>query len=69
MTTNHLPMGGDLVTMGGPVFSETAYEGLGFGLGFSVMLDPARAHVMGSPGEYAWAERRTPCTGSTRRRS
>ncbi len=40
--------------MGRPVFSETSYEGIGFGLGFSVMLDPARAHVMGSPGEYAW---------------
>jgi CubicO group peptidase (beta-lactamase class C family) len=53
MTTNHLPTGG---TMGRPVFSETSYEGIGFGLGFSVMLDPARAHVMGSPGEYAWGE-------------
>jgi CubicO group peptidase (beta-lactamase class C family) len=40
--------------MGRPVFSETSYEGIGFGLGFSVMLDLARAHVMGSPGEYAW---------------
>jgi CubicO group peptidase (beta-lactamase class C family) len=54
MTTNHLPTGGDLVTMGRPVFSETSCEGIGFGLGFSVMVDPARAHVMGSPGEYAW---------------
>ena len=34
--------------------AEPSYEGIGFGLGFSVMLDPARAHVMGSPGEYAW---------------
>jgi CubicO group peptidase (beta-lactamase class C family) len=42
------------VCTGRPVFSETSYEGIGFGLGFSVMLDPARAHVMGSPGEYAW---------------
>jgi hypothetical protein len=31
----------------------TSCERIGFGLG-SVMLDPARAHVMGSPGEYAW---------------
>ncbi|MFI5042851.1 MAG: serine hydrolase, partial [Acidimicrobiales bacterium] len=54
MTTNRLPTGGDLVTMARPVFSETSYEGIGFGLGFSVMLDPARAHVMGSPDEYAW---------------
>ena len=54
MTANHLPGGGDLTSMGRPVFSETSYDGIGFGLGFSVMLDPARAHVVGSPGEYAW---------------
>ena len=54
MTTNHLPSGGDLTSMGRPRFSETSYDGIGFGLGFSVMLDPARAHVMGSPGEFAW---------------
>jgi CubicO group peptidase (beta-lactamase class C family) len=54
MTTNHLPTGGDLASMGQRVFSETSYEGIGFGLGFSVMLDPARAAVIGSVGEYAW---------------
>ena len=42
------------MTTGRPVFSETSYEGIGFVLGFSVMLNQARAHVMGSPGEYAW---------------
>ena len=52
MTTNHLP--GDLADMGQPTFNETSYEGIGFGLGFSVMLDPAKAYVMGTPGEYAW---------------
>ncbi len=52
MTCNHLP--GDLADMGQPVFTETSYEGIGFGLGVSVMLDPARAKVMGSPEEYAW---------------
>jgi CubicO group peptidase (beta-lactamase class C family) len=54
MTTNHLPTGGDLASMGQRVFAETTYEGIGFGLGFSVMLDPARAAVMGSAGDYAW---------------
>lgn len=54
MTRNHLPTGGDLASMGQRVFSETSYEGIGFGLGFSVMLDPARAQVVGSVGEYAW---------------
>jgi CubicO group peptidase (beta-lactamase class C family) len=40
--------------MGQPTFNETTYEGIGFGLGFSVMLDPAKARLMGTPGEYAW---------------
>ncbi len=52
MTANQLP--GDLAAMGQPRFAETTYEGIGFGLGVSVMLDPARAQIMGSPGEYAW---------------
>jgi CubicO group peptidase (beta-lactamase class C family) len=53
-TTNHLPTGGDLASMGQAVFSETNYNGIGFGLGFSVMLDPAKAQVTSSPGEYGW---------------
>ena len=53
-TQNHLSTGGDLASMGQPVFSETSYEGIGFGLGFSVVLDTARSGVIGSPGSYAW---------------
>jgi CubicO group peptidase (beta-lactamase class C family) len=52
MTRNHLP--GDLAEMGQPTFCETTYEGIGFGLGMSVMLDPAKAKIIGTPGEYAW---------------
>ena len=52
MTANHLR--GDMAAMGMPRFSESSYEGIGFGLGFSVMLDPARAQVVGTAGEYAW---------------
>jgi CubicO group peptidase (beta-lactamase class C family) len=52
MTMNHL--NGDLAAMGQPRFSESSYYGIGFGLGFSVMLDPARAQILGSPGEFAW---------------
>jgi CubicO group peptidase (beta-lactamase class C family) len=52
MTTNHLR--GDLADMGQPRFSESNYAGIGFGLGFSVTLDPAKAQILGSPGEYAW---------------
>jgi len=52
MTSNHL--GGDMASMGMPRFSESKYDGIGFGLGFSVMLDPAKAEIVGTPGEYAW---------------
>ena len=52
MTANHLP--GDMAAMGQPRFSESTYEGIGFGLGLSVLLDPARAQILGSAGEFAW---------------
>ncbi|MHB2205144.1 serine hydrolase domain-containing protein [Methylobacterium sp. CM6257] len=52
MLANHLS--GDLAAMGTPRFAETSYTGIGFGLGFSVMLDPARAQIVGTPGEVAW---------------
>ena len=52
MTSNHLR--GDMAEMGQPRFSESSYHGIGFGLGFSVMLDPAKAQILGTPGEYAW---------------
>ncbi len=52
MTANHLR--GDLADMGQPRFSESSYSGIGFGLGFSVMLDPAKAQILGTPGEVAW---------------
>tara|TARA_B100001750_G_C15488390_1_gene589679 strand:+ start:285 stop:1517 length:1233 start_codon:yes stop_codon:yes gene_type:complete len=54
MATNHMPGNVDLAAMGQPVFSETSYHGVGFGLGFSVVLDPAAAGVLDSPGEFAW---------------
>ena len=37
MTRNHLPGGADLERFGRPLFSETTYDGVGFGLGFSVI--------------------------------
>jgi CubicO group peptidase (beta-lactamase class C family) len=52
MTMNHL--NGDMAAMGQPRFSEANYHGIGFGLGFSVMLDPAKAQIVGTPGECAW---------------
>ncbi len=52
MMTNHLR--GDMAAMGQPRWSESTAEGIGFGLGFSVTLDPARAQILGTPGECAW---------------
>jgi CubicO group peptidase (beta-lactamase class C family) len=52
MTMNHLD--GDMAAMGQPRFAESNYHGIGFGLGFSVVLDPAKAQIVGSAGECAW---------------
>ncbi|WP_024511483.1 serine hydrolase domain-containing protein [Bradyrhizobium sp. ARR65] len=54
MTSNHLPNGLDLPGMSRSLFSEATYNGIGFGLGFSVTLDPAKTLIPGSRGEYSW---------------
>lgn len=38
----------------GGLRAETRHDGIGFGLGGAVLLDPATAHILGSPGEFAW---------------
>src|ERR1700755_3162867 len=55
MTQNHLPDGKELTALATPgSFSETRFDGVGFGLGFAVVTDPVRAQVPTSPGEYSW---------------
>ena len=54
MFQNQLPDNRDMAAMGQPVWSETSYDGIGFGLGGAVVLDPIKAHVVTSPGEYHW---------------
>ncbi len=54
MCTNHLPDNRDMAAMGQPVWSETNYDGIGFGLGFAVVLDPVKAHTLTSAGECHW---------------
>jgi CubicO group peptidase (beta-lactamase class C family) len=54
MTSNHLPGGRDLPAMSRSLFSEATYNGIGFGLGFSVTMNPAQALIPGSAGEYSW---------------
>ena len=54
MTTNHLPGGRDLTEMSRSMFSEATYSGVGFGLGFSVTMNPSQTLIPGSAAEYAW---------------
>ncbi len=54
MTCNHLPNDDDLTRWALGSFSETANEGYGFGLGFSINFGPERTATIGSKGEYAW---------------
>ncbi|MEC9253131.1 MAG: serine hydrolase, partial [Pseudomonadota bacterium] len=53
MRTNHLPGGGDLSNLALGAFSETAYEGIGFGLGFATTLGSVDAGQFGA-GDYFW---------------
>ena len=54
MARNHLPGGADLDTVGRPIFAESSFAGVGFGLGFSVVIDPAAVKAVTSIGDYAW---------------
>src|SRR3954453_18938767 len=54
MTRNHLPRGADLEAFGRPLFAETTFEGVGFGLGFSVVEDPVAGKSPASAGEFGW---------------
>jgi CubicO group peptidase (beta-lactamase class C family) len=54
MATNHLPGGASMNEMGQSTFTEEAMAGHGFGLGVSVVIDPAASHVLCSPGSFAW---------------
>lgn len=54
MTLNHLPEGKSLNELGQSLFSEAVMEGMGFGLGFSTVVDPARHGANTSYGEFAW---------------
>jgi len=54
MTSNHLPGGRDLPAMSRSLFSEATYNGMGFGLGFSITMSPAQTLIPGSAGEYSW---------------
>ena len=54
MVRNHLPGNADLETFGRPLYAETPLRGVGFGLGFSMVLDPVRYGGVASVGTYSW---------------
>ncbi len=54
MTGNQLPGGVDIAAIQSGGFAETTLEGVGFGLGFAVVLDPAPSKVFTTPGSYYW---------------
>jgi CubicO group peptidase (beta-lactamase class C family) len=54
MTANHLPGGQDLAALSISGFSETAQEGVGFGLGFACKVDPVKNGYPATPGTFYW---------------
>jgi len=54
MTRNHLPGGADLQSFGRPIGGDVSDAGVGFGLGFSVTVDPVARRLYSTPGEYGW---------------
>ncbi len=54
MGRNHLPNEKTLPTLATGSFSETPFEGVGFGLGFAVRDNAVSAGVLSSEGELSW---------------
>jgi CubicO group peptidase (beta-lactamase class C family) len=54
MTMNHLPNNQDVSTFGRALGEEIFYDGLGFGLGFAVVIDQASTRVLCPKGTYSW---------------
>jgi len=54
MAANQLPGHADLEAFGRPLFAETTFDGMGFGLGFSVVEDPVATRYAPSRGEFGW---------------
>jgi CubicO group peptidase (beta-lactamase class C family) len=54
MGRNHLPGNKDLEASGRPLNAESPQRGVGFGLGFAVVMDPVPGRVVCSEGELSW---------------
>jgi CubicO group peptidase (beta-lactamase class C family) len=56
MTANHLPGRVEIAALSpaADIFNESGYRGIGFGLCVAVTLDPVKAGIPGTAGEFAW---------------
>jgi CubicO group peptidase (beta-lactamase class C family) len=54
MTRNHLPGGADLATFGRALIADAPFYGIGFGLGFAIVIDAAAARTVCTEGDYSW---------------
>lgn len=61
MRANQLPDNRDMAEMGDAAWSETSFEGIGFGLGFATVLDPAKTDMPCSKGDYHWGGAASTC--------
>ncbi|PZG94112.1 serine hydrolase [Streptomyces sp. NTH33] len=55
MTRNHLPGNADLRSYGSPAHDDPGNDGVGFGFGVSVVVDPARTQAPSGLGTYGWS--------------
>jgi len=54
MTTNHLSNNRDLASVATDSYAEPDYAGIGYGLGFSVVVDSAANQSLVSKGTFGW---------------
>lgn len=54
MTMNHLPNNQDVTTFGRAIGEELYFDGVGFGLGVSVVVDQAKTRSLSPTGTYGW---------------
>jgi len=54
MTSNHLPGGADMISIGRHSLPDLLQPGSGFGLGFAVVTDQAASKLPNSVGTFSW---------------
>ena len=54
MRENHLPENQTMRDMGDDSFTEVRYDGAGFGIGFSNLIDPIKSFSPATVGSISW---------------